>query len=141
MDNQNQTQNPTMPVQEMPQAVPPPPPVAVPVPAPQSVQSQQVPAPPSSSGSKMLWIVLAVVVILLLVAGGYYYFSMSKNNESLSDYPTPTVMPQNGTETPTPTAIQSASDLNDALIQVDSTTPSATTELDRNTLDSTSFTP
>lgn len=123
---------PTIPTSaQMPQAAPPMP----------TQGAAPIQTPPSTGGSKKLWIVLAVV-ILLLIFGGYYYFVASNNSSNLSA--TPTVIPQNTaiTITPTPTAtpIQNESDLNGALNQIDITTPSATTELDQNAADSTTFT-
>ncbi len=131
-----------------------PPPVQPQVPAEAPVlpqQSAQQPvgaagAPQASAGrSKLMWIILAVVVLLLLAGGTYYYFAMAQNNANLSAYPSPTVIPTSteATEAPTSTVtpIQSSSDLDGALNQVDSTDTSAGIGLDQNTQDSTTFTP
>lgn len=126
MENQptQQTQTSVMPAQTA-------------APMPQPVQNQ------SSSGSKLIWIILAIIIILLLVGGAYYYFANSAKNNSASLYPTPAVSTQGAlqeTPTPTVTPIQSSSDLNGALNQVDSTNPQAAgAGLNQNTRDSISF--
>lgn len=138
---ENQTQNPTIPT-VAPQAVSPAP-AGMPAPESQPVQSMPSSTPPSTGSSKKLLMILAVVV-LLLAFGAYYYFAAGSNNSNLSA--TPTVMPQNTavTITPTPTTvitpIQNSSDLNGALNQIDTATPSASTDLNQNAADSTTFT-
>lgn len=131
MDNQNQPKPPVVQPQEPQMAT------AAPMPEPASAP------PPSSSGkNKMLWLVLALVV-LLLAGGAYYYFVISKSSTDLSAYPASAVIPtgEEPLETPAPTVtpIGNSSDLDGALNQIDSADTSATSELNANTQDSTTF--
>ncbi len=133
----NQPVTPNIPPPFQPQV-----PVEAPVP-PQQPQSEA--NPPKASSNKLTWIVLATIVILL-AAGAYYYFAMVQNSANLTTYPSPTVIPTStgATETPMPTVtpIQSSSDLDGALNEVDSTLHFFTgIGLDQNIQDSTTFTP
>jgi len=156
MDNQNPISQPQVPgAAPLNPVVPPggqPQPqmaTAAPMPEPQpqpEYQPQPSSAPPSSPGEggskKMLYILGAILLLLFLGVGAYYYFAGSLNPATNDTNAVPTVIQQVITEEPSPTVtpIESTSDLDGALNQIDGMDPStAEAELNANTQDSTTF--
>lgn len=112
--------------------------------APVSPSSFQSPPVENSGSKKLLWVAIVFVVIVLIGLGAWYFMVLNQaNNVSTTGYTQPIIETPTTTPTPTaeptPTPIQSTADLNGALGQIDDTNTSATTELNQNTTDSTSF--